>query len=495
MPKFSIEYAGVRAKCALNLVYALGTATILKITDLASVLTEYPQALGAINSVLAPLNVFLLWLQSQGWLVAYHAEEAEAFRAACAKFHFMLPSSVLSVMFLGPKSSLNCNNLPEDAELEGFLPLREALVGLGGPISSLQRTIQNSKTTQEDRFGRTVELCKQYITATNPRPASTDAFTTPSAASIDIGRQTTLNHHTVRNKKTAAKLVLPPPLSERLCSQCCNSSMFEGGVCEFCGFEDELDDDTSDDDGDVDIVLASQPLDRVDFGGHRLNGNLRDTDKTQVVANPADHGARSLISSLASTHLSQSPPTSFAAVMSIGSQYQEFQSGLNLPRTGHKCLIVIDGPNVAMRHGMGKKFSSIGVRLAIDYFRALQHRVVAFIPDYMLQDVEEQEARRSQKRLLNPEVSTVPDNVELLRELVQQGVLIPTPPQDYDDSYCIQYAGLHDGCVVTNDLFRDHVENMEGPRERKEAMRVWLKAHQISFTWVQNEFLPNPNFR
>lgn len=94
-----------------------------------------------------------------------------------------------------------------------------------------------------------------------------------------------------------------------------------------------------------------------------------------------------------------------------------------------------------------------------------------------------------------PHSRKIPDDVALLERLVHKGVLIPTPPQDYDDSYSIQYAGLHDGYVVTNDLFRDHIVNMVGPRERKVAMRAWLRAHQISYSWVRNEFLPNPNFR
>ena len=30
--------------------------------------------------------------------------------------------------------------------------------------------------------------------------------------------------------------------------------------------------------------------------------------------------------------------------------------------------------------------------------------------------------------------------------------------QDYDDSYSIQYAMSHGGCVLTNDRFNDYVE-------------------------------------
>jgi hypothetical protein len=54
----------------------------------------------------------------------------------------------------------------------------------------------------------------------------------------------------------------------------------------------------------------------------------------------------------------------------------------------------------------------------------------------------------------------IPDNVTLLQELVAKGVIIPTPPQDYDDSYCITYAKQRDAFIVTNDLFRDHLQQM-----------------------------------
>lgn len=178
--------------------------------------------------------------------------------------------------------------------------------------------------------------------------------------------------------------------------------------------------------------------------------------------------------------------------MAIGAEHTEFQDGLDADKFQQR-LIVIDAPNVAMRHGKGKVFSCAGIELAVKYFRGLGHRVVAFIPDYMLQSDEARAQHEEDGGTLT--AAKIPDDVALLARMVQEGVLVPTPSQDYDDSYSIQYAGLHDGCVVTNDLFRDHIENMVGPRERKVAMRAWLRAHQISYSWVRNEFMPNPNFR
>lgn len=78
----------------------------------------------------------------------------------------------------------------------------------------------------------------------------------------------------------------------------------------------------------------------------------------------------------------------------------------------------------------------------------------------------------------------IPDDIPLLQELVAQGTLVGTPPQDYDDSYCITYARHKGGYVVTNDLYRDHVKRVENPKER-EALRKWIKQHCISYTFVR----------
>ena len=50
--------------------------------------------------------------------------------------------------------------------------------------------------------------------------------------------------------------------------------------------------------------------------------------------------------------------------------------------------------------------------------------------------------------------SRIPDNIALLQELVGKGLVIGTPSQDYDDSYCITYAKRHEGYVVSNDMYR-----------------------------------------
>jgi hypothetical protein len=48
----------------------------------------------------------------------------------------------------------------------------------------------------------------------------------------------------------------------------------------------------------------------------------------------------------------------------------------------------------------------------------------------------------------------LPDDVSILQQLFSQGFVIGTPSQDYDDSYCINYAKQRGGYIVSNDMYR-----------------------------------------
>eukprot|EP00300_Choanocystis_sp_HF-7_P020151 c20524_g1_i2.p1 GENE.c20524_g1_i2~~c20524_g1_i2.p1 ORF type:complete len:143 (-),score=19.64 c20524_g1_i2:352-780(-) len=91
-------------------------------------------------------------------------------------------------------------------------------------------------------------------------------------------------------------------------------------------------------------------------------------------------------------------------------------------------LIVMDVANIAMHSGRNQTFRTEGIIACAQYWWDRGHRVVGFIPEHLLQP-------RAGNRL----------NVTLaeaaqLQDLVDCGVLIATPGQDYDDSYCIEYA-------------------------------------------------------
>lgn len=137
-----------------------------------------------------------------------------------------------------------------------------------------------------------------------------------------------------------------------------------------------------------------------------------------------------------------------------------------------KPLIILDTSNICYYHGKTKYFSLQGFLVVCNYFLQLGHDVKGFIAAYMLQPI----------RHINP------DTVENLKKLVNDGILITTPSKDYDDSYMIQYARSHSGYIVTNDMFRDYINKAEN----KEEATKWVREHTISFTFVGDEFLPNP---
>jgi ribonuclease ZC3H12 len=146
-------------------------------------------------------------------------------------------------------------------------------------------------------------------------------------------------------------------------------------------------------------------------------------------------------------------------------------------------LIILDASNIAMRHG-NQKFSSKGIEIVINYFQSNGHKVVSFLPEYFFRQ-KDPNSYLNKKRV-------VPDNIDYLKELNDKHLVIQSPPQDYDDSYCIQYAKTHDAFIITNDLFRDYLDNINDNRKR-ETERMWIKERCISFTFNQDEFIPNPD--
>ena len=159
-----------------------------------------------------------------------------------------------------------------------------------------------------------------------------------------------------------------------------------------------------------------------------------------------------------------------------------------------KPLIVIDGPNVAIKHGQRAKFSSRGIQLALEYWQQRGHRALAFMPEHHL-NFERVGSSKRAAALGLAAAKHIADDVPLLQALEKKGEIVITPSQDYDDACCIAYARAHPpACIVTSDMYRDYVE-AEGSRGRsKREADEWRRRHLISFTFLMDEFLPNPEF-
>lgn len=155
----------------------------------------------------------------------------------------------------------------------------------------------------------------------------------------------------------------------------------------------------------------------------------------------------------------------------------------NMQMIKEKPLIILDASNVAMKHG-DSNFSSKGIQIVMDYFTKNGHQVISFLPEYFFRQ-KDPKANDKKKRV-------VPDNIEYLNALSAKHLVIQSPPQDYDDSYAINYAKKHNAYIITNDMFRDYIENISDNRKR-ETEKMWIKERCISFTFNKDEFLPNPD--
>lgn len=148
-------------------------------------------------------------------------------------------------------------------------------------------------------------------------------------------------------------------------------------------------------------------------------------------------------------------------------------------------MILLDASNIAMRHG-DRTFSTKGIKIVLEYFIKNGHKVLAFLPEYLFRSKDSSSQSTTKKKRV------IPDDTDYLNKLSNQGLIIQTPAQDYDDSYCIQYCKQNNSYIVTNDLFRDYVEKIVDSRKR-ESERLWIIEKRISFTFIKDEFLPNPD--
>ena len=106
--------------------------------------------------------------------------------------------------------------------------------------------------------------------------------------------------------------------------------------------------------------------------------------------------------------------------------------------------IVVDGSNVAYAHGGHKIFSCKGLQLCVDYFRGLGHPVTILVP----------EPRRWVPQIKSKPISDQP----VMEKLLAEGYLEFTPPKVYDDRLILQKALDTYGLVVSNDRYRELVD-------------------------------------
>ncbi|KAM9827409.1 protein KHNYN [Neosynchiropus ocellatus] len=161
---------------------------------------------------------------------------------------------------------------------------------------------------------------------------------------------------------------------------------------------------------------------------------------------------------------------------------QRFLEGLQTPfnlrlmdKPGNPSLrmIVIDGSNVAMSHGLGHFFSCRGIALAVQHFWDRGHREIsALLPQWRL---------KSDSRIKEQ---------HYLMELQKLGLVSFTPSREvqgmrinsYDDRLMLQLAERKNGVIVTNDNLRDLLDDSP-------AWRDIIKKRLLQYTFVGDLFM------
>tara|TARA_B100000029_G_C17540032_1_gene946321 strand:+ start:394 stop:1764 length:1371 start_codon:yes stop_codon:yes gene_type:complete len=141
-------------------------------------------------------------------------------------------------------------------------------------------------------------------------------------------------------------------------------------------------------------------------------------------------------------------------------------------------IIVLDAANIGWSAGSigeSRACSGKGLLEAINYCRKHGYNPIAFLPNNYLYN-------KNSKRLIT--------DIEDVNEEVKKGSVIPVPPKDDDDLYMITYAQNKEAKLVSNDLFRDYISASEDS-----TAESWVKASVISYSFVMEEFFPNPKFK
>lgn len=141
---------------------------------------------------------------------------------------------------------------------------------------------------------------------------------------------------------------------------------------------------------------------------------------------------------------------------------------------------VLDGSNIAWRHGAMERFSITGAYLALHHFLARGHETVLFLPE---------------PRLRSPLRESDTEAFNRVCTLKGSSLLVLTPESEYDDSYVCAYARRHAAVVVSNDRFQDFVHQASADGEDSARdWATWFDSCRLGFTFCRDEFLPFANF-
>ena len=151
--------------------------------------------------------------------------------------------------------------------------------------------------------------------------------------------------------------------------------------------------------------------------------------------------------------------------------------------------IVIDAANVCwsyLRSLPGFAYAELpprfrpplhGLLLCLQFFQSHGVRPVAVCPAWW---------NYTEKQGVWKDAAFEQEDFGIFKRLRTESTLFCAPAGDHDDLYVIDYAFRTNGYIVTNDKFRDHSES-------RGLSTKYVENRTISFMWINNEFIPNPD--
>jgi len=139
--------------------------------------------------------------------------------------------------------------------------------------------------------------------------------------------------------------------------------------------------------------------------------------------------------------------------------------------------IIIDGSNVAMSHGNKERFSCRGIKICVDWFRSRGHKeITVFVPMW-------------RKESSKPETPTTDQHI--LTELEKEKKLSFTPSRQvlgrryvcHDDRYILNLAAENGGIVVSNDNYRELINE-------KPKFKEVIEERILMYSFVNDRFMP-----
>ena len=97
-----------------------------------------------------------------------------------------------------------------------------------------------------------------------------------------------------------------------------------------------------------------------------------------------------------------------------------------------------------------------------------------------------------QYRITNRNQDEIMENIDEFLGNIPTSDRPVVPSDGDDDSYFIKWALENDAILISNDLLRDHSQRLKG--EDLSRFEKWLPRSRCGFTFIDDEFFPDPNF-